>query len=70
MTLAKNVYTYPHYDVTHRKPKLFQFFNNLNYKTSCIFSVFQQLSSSMGWRVMVVQNSARNVAHAGLKGLV
>jgi len=29
---------------------------------------FEQLSSSIAWRVIGLQSSARNVAHAGLKG--
>jgi len=28
----------------------------------------EQLSSSIGWRVMSLQNFANKVAHAGLKG--
>jgi len=36
--------------------------------TSRIFR-FEQLSSSVGWGVMIVQSSSRKLAHAGLKRL-
>ena len=48
--------------------KLSKMFNNVIWKTSRIFRGFEQLSSSIGWEVMVVQSSAGKVAHAGLKG--
>jgi len=35
-----------------QKSKIFQILLNLNCKTFCIFSVFEQLSSLIGWRVM------------------
>jgi len=44
----------------------FQFFTNLKKKTSSIFSGFEQPSSSIGWRDMVVQSNAK-VAHSGLR---
>jgi len=58
--LGQNAWTYPHYDVTHKKTKPFSnFWKYMNYKTSCIFGGFEQLSNSIGWRVMVVQSSAK-----------
>jgi len=42
-----------------QKPKNFQFRKNLNQKTSRIFRWSEQLSSSIGWRVMVVQSDTR-----------
>jgi len=53
--LSKYACTYSHYDVTDKKQifKTFQFFFlNWNYKTFCICWVFEQLSCSIGWRVM------------------
>jgi len=35
-----------------QKSKIFQFLKNLNCKTSRVFRGFEQLSSSIGWRVM------------------
>jgi len=32
------------------------------------FKGFEQLSSSIGWRVMMLQSSVRKLAHAELKG--
>ena len=50
------------------KPKLFQFLINIIYKTSHIFGGFEQLSNSIGWRVMVVQNSAKKWRTQDWKG--
>ena len=47
-------------------PKLSNFLY-LNCNASGIFKGFEQLSSSIGWGVMVMQISTRKVAHAGLK---
>jgi len=54
MTSSKKPYAYRNYDVTHKKlkSKTFQFFFNLSYKTFLIFKAFEQLSSSICWRVM------------------
>ena len=41
----------------------------MNYKTSCIYGGFEQVSSIISWWVTVVQISARKVVHAGLKGI-
>jgi len=48
--LGQNAWTYPHYNVTHKKTKTLTFPN----KTSRIFRGFEQLSYSISWRVMVV----------------
>ena len=48
----------------HRKRKI-SFFD-IDYKTCWIRRGFEQLSSSIAWRVIGLQSSARNVAHAGL----
>jgi len=50
------------------KPKTKTFFFDFNFKTSCIRRGFEQLSSSIAWRVIGLQSSARKLAHAGLKG--
>jgi len=55
ITLSKYAYTYSHYDVTKKKQKSktpFFFFLNWNDNTFCICRVFEQLSCSIGWRVM------------------
>ena len=59
--LVQNAWTYPDYDITRKKTKTLTYpiFKNINYKTSHIFRGFQQLSYSIGWRVMVVQSSAK-----------
>jgi len=49
------------------KPETKIFFFDFGYKTCWICRGFEQLSSSIGWRVIRFQSSARNVAHAGLK---
>jgi len=58
-------------DVTSRKspPKPKIVFSDFDYKTCWIRRGFEQLSSSIAWRVIVLQSSTRKVAHAGLKGL-
>jgi len=48
------------------KPKTKKFFFDFDYKTCWIRRGFEQLSSSIAWRVMGLQSSARKVAHAGL----
>jgi len=51
--LGRNVQTYSHYDVTHKKQNQnFYIFLNLNYKTFPIFRGFDQLSSSIGGKIM------------------
>jgi len=45
------------------------FFYDIDYKTCWIRRGFEQLSSSIAWRVIGLQSSARKVAHVGLKGL-
>jgi len=62
--------TCPLCDVTSRKspPKPKICFFDFGYKTCCIRRGFEQLSSSIAWRVIGLQSSARKVAHAGLKG--
>jgi len=50
-------------------PKRKNFFFDFGYKTCWIRRGFEQLSSSIAWRVIGLQSSARQVAHAGLKGL-
>jgi len=50
---------------TQNKHFLFDF----DYKTCWIRRGFEQLSSSIAWRVIGLQSSARKVAHLGLKGL-
>jgi len=50
------------------KSKTFQCFFNANYKTCRIVSGFEQLSSSIGRRVMELQNDGKKVAHVGLQG--
>ena len=62
--LGHNAWTYPNYDVTHKKTKTLTSSikkKYLNYKTSRIFRGFEQLSYSIGWRVMGVQSSAKRV---------
>jgi len=49
-------------------PKWKKKFYNLNQKTCWIRRWFEQLSSSIGWRVIALQTFAKIVAHAGLKG--
>jgi len=49
-------------------PKRKKFFITFDYKTCWIRKGFEQLSSSIAWRVIRLQSSARKVAHAGLKG--
>jgi len=52
------------------------FFVNINQKTFPHLAGFEQLSSSIGWRVMVVQSDARkvaqiastNISYAGAEG--
>jgi len=59
MTLQKHRKTYPNQDVIDQKPqtqKLKYIFLILNYKTSRVFTGFEQLSSSICCRVMVGQN--------------
>jgi len=46
----------------HRKRKLVIF--DFDYKTCCL----EQLSSSIAWRVIGLQSSARNVVFEGIKG--
>ena len=62
----------PHCDVTsrapHRNRKIVVF--DFDYKTCWIRRGFQQVSSSIAWRVIGLQISARKVAHVGRKGLV
>jgi len=48
------------------KPKIVFF--DFDYKTCWIRRGFEQLSSSIAWRVIGLQSSTRKVAHAGLKG--
>jgi len=43
------------------------FFFDFDYETSWIRRGFEQLSSSIAWRVIGLQSSARNVVFAGLK---
>jgi len=50
------------------KPKTKNFFFDFDYKTCWIRRGYEQLSSSIAWRVITLQSSARKVAHAGLKG--
>jgi len=50
----------------HRNRKIF--FIALDYKTCWIRGWFEQLSTSIAWRVIGLQSSARKVTHAGLKG--
>ena len=50
------------------KPKTKNFFFDCDYKTCWIRRGFEQLSSSIAWRVIGFQSSAKKVAHAGLKG--
>jgi len=45
-----------------------KFFFDFDDKTCWIRRGFEQLSSSISWRVIGLQSSARKVAHAGLKG--
>ena len=47
-----------------------KFFFPFDYKTCWIRREFEQLSSSIAWRVIRLQNSAKKVAHPGLKGLI
>jgi len=67
---SENAETYRHYDVTHKKPhpKLSTVLLIWCTRHSTSSDFFEQLSSSIGWRVMVVQSSSWKVAHAGLKG--
>jgi len=51
------------------KPKTKKFFINLNQMTCWIRRWFEQLSSSIGWRVTALQTCAKILAGAGLKGL-
>ena len=53
--------------VPHRKRK--NVFFDIDYKTCWIRRGFEQLSSSIAWRVIGLQSSAWNVVFAGLKGL-
>jgi len=41
----------------------------MNYNTSCILRGFEQLSCWIGWRVIVVQSSAKKTGEKELKGL-
>jgi len=50
----------------HGKRKNFLF--DFDYKTCCIRRGFEQLSSSIAWRVIGLQSFARNVVFAGLQG--
>ena len=50
------------------KPKTKNHFFDFDCKTCCIRKGFEQLCSSIAWRVMGLQSSAIKVAHAGLKG--
>jgi len=50
-------------------PKRKNFIFDFDYNTCWIRRGFEQLSSSIAWRVRGLQSSARKVAHAGLKGL-
>ena len=49
-------------------PKRKNLFFDFDYKSCWIRRGFEQLSSSIAWRVIGLQSSARKVAHAGLKG--
>ena len=49
-------------------PKTKIFFFDFDYKTCWIRRGFEQLSSSIAWRVIGLQSSAWNVIFAGLKG--
>jgi len=51
------------------KPKMKNFFFDFDYKTCWIHRGFEQLPSSIAWRVIGLQSSARKVAHTGLKRL-
>jgi len=53
--------------VPHRKPPTENenFFFDYDYKTCWIRRGFEQLSSSIAWRVLGLQNSAWNVVFAG-----
>jgi len=44
-------------------------FFNLNLKTSQILRWFEQLSSSIAWRIMVFQRFAKKVSPTGRQGL-
>jgi len=50
------------------KHKTKNFFFVFDYKTCWNGRGFEQLSSSIAWRVIGLQSSARKVAQAGLKG--
>ena len=68
VNLADTAKACPNYDITHRKPqsqnkkKIFDW----NLRTSWICWGFEQLTGSIGWRVMVLQCSAKKVVPAGL----
>jgi len=49
-------------------PKPKNVFFDFDYKTCWIRRGFEQLSSSIAWRVIGLQSSAKKVARAGLKG--
>jgi len=67
---ATRAKTCPHYDVSQRKTTMQNEKKNfhLNYKTCWIRRGFEQLHSSISWRVIVLQSSVKTVAPAGLKG--
>jgi len=65
--VAKNT---PTCGVPPRKPpSKTKIFFDFDYKTCWIRRGFEQLSSSIDWRVIGLQSSAWNVIFAGLKGL-
>jgi len=61
--------TCPLCDVTSREPptETKTFFFDFDYETCWIRRGFAQLSSSIAWRGIGLQSSARNVAYTGLK---
>ena len=67
--VAKNT---PTCGVPPRKPPTESkknFFFGFDYKTCWIRRGFEQLTSTIAWRVIGLQSSAWNVVFAGLKGL-
>jgi len=68
--MAKMTQKYPYLWRSPQKssnPNRKIFFFDFDYRTCWIRRRFEQLSSSIAWRVIGLQSSARKVAHAGLK---
>jgi len=59
--LSQNAWMYPHYDVTHKKTKFLTFpiYKKYELQDFPFFRGLEKLSYSIGWRIIVVQSSAK-----------